>query len=89
MIDFLAKTNLLGISLVHETLLLVDELLFKLLLTNLLELDLSSDLPLNAFLAILSAPCRLRASGIDPAISRHCTETQSADEPSAEGVILV
>lgn len=46
---------MLGISLVHQTLLLIDQLLFELLLPDLLELHFALDLPLNALLLLFFA----------------------------------
>ena len=54
MVNFLAEADLLGIALIHEALLLVEQFLLKLLLTNLLEFDLSCKLLFNALLAMLT-----------------------------------
>ena len=51
----LAETHLLSISLVHETFLLVDQLFFEFLLSDLFELHLTLDLAFNPLLLQLLA----------------------------------
>ena len=55
LVDLLAKAHLLCIALVHQALLLVDQLLFELLLPDLLLFHLTGDLLLNSSLLGLSA----------------------------------
>lgn len=50
----MAQTHLLGITLVHERLLLIEEFLFELLLAQLSQLDLALDLALMATLLVVA-----------------------------------
>lgn len=52
-IHFLAKSHLLGISFVHQRLLLVQQLLLKLTLSQVLELHLSGLLAFDTFMLLL------------------------------------
>ena len=51
----MAQSDLLSIPLVHKALLLVDEILLELLLSDLLEFHLALNLPLNALLLLCFA----------------------------------
>ena len=53
LVNLLAEAHLLSISLVHKTLLLVYQLLFELFLSDLLQLHLTGQLPLETLLLIL------------------------------------